>query len=316
MAYTKFGRVTFRKGQYAGIKIIGDDEVDLDEFRGPTGQGLQKHMVRAAYLATKLESPQWGSIQSYDNAGISAGPFHWIAHYPRNGKQGPLFGLLRAIEVACPDFILSNVWTMLEAEGWYVAMDGKLRSTENGDLIGGKKIRDVVAGPKGFVPAKGAGRERAESWALAFHELMCRDETKRPQTQYAIEYLTRGQHVLEGQAYRAMTDLSEDADLGAIRIEGSGPQISLEEDLAMAVYHSHSVNAPSPAASCLRSALPSLKGVNPGSFPKRLIRALAKKKYGAWDRRYTRTRLKAQSCGLWDKSLFVGKSAIMPAKVV
>lgn len=316
MAYSKFDRVTFRKGKYAGIKVIGDDEVDLDEFRGPTDQGLQKHMVRAAYLATKLESPQWGSVQSYDNAGISAGPFHWIAHYPRGGKQGPLFGLLRAIETAVPNYILSDVWSMLEAEGWYVAMDGKLRSTTDGSLIDGRKIRDVVAAPKGFVPKVGPERDSADNWALAFHELMSRDETKAPQIQYAIEYLTRGQHKLESQAYRLMTGLSEDSDLGSIRVSGDGPQIDLQEDLAMAVYHAHSVNAPGPAASCLREALRASRGSTDTSvFPKRLIRALGKKKYGAWDKRYVRTRQKAQQSGLWDRSLFTGKSAVMPVRL-
>lgn len=316
MAYSKLSRVTFRNGQFAGIKIIGSDEVDLEEFKGPLGQGLQKHMVRAAYLATTLESPQWGSIQSYDNAGLSAGPFHWIAHYPRTGEQGPLFGLLRAIEMACPHYILSDVWNMLADVGWYVAMDGNLRSTTNGSLIDGRLIRDEFSAPKGYVPARGPIRQRAEKWALAFHELLSRDETKQPQIQYAIEYLTRGQHELEGTAYRLMTLLPADADLGSIRVEGENcPLLSQEEDLAMAVYHSHSVNAPGTAAACLKDALRFSRGSDdPTILPKRLIRALALKRYGAWDRRYTRTRLKARTSGLWDDRLFIGKDAIMPVK--
>lgn len=314
MTYKSLSRVTFRKGKYAGIRIFGATDVKAADFQG-TRNGLSKHMTRASYLATQLEAPQWGTVQSYDNAGMSAGPFHWIAHYPQSGKQGPIFGLLRAVELACPDYILSDVWTMLEAEGWYVATDGKLRSTKNGSLINGTKIRDVLSAPKGFVPKTGPGREKAEAWAVAFHELMCRPETMQPQIQYAIQYLTRGQSKLEGQAYKALVP-GKLTDLGAIRVEGENcPLISKHADLAMAVYHSHSVNAPSPAASALRAALPALKNSGP-QFAKRLIRGLALKKYGAWDKRYTKTRRIAQATGLWDSSFFKGETAIMPPKFI
>lgn len=315
--YDKLGRVTYRQGKYAGIRIIGNDDVAVQDFAGVPGLSHPtSHMRRASCLATLLESPQWGTVQSYDNAGISAGPFHWIAHYPSSGKQGPIFGLLRAIELACPDFIVSEVWEMLYAEGWYVATDGKLRSANDGSLISGKKIRDVVAAPKGFVPKVGPVKDRATKWALAFHNLMAREETQRPQIQYAIEYLTRGQAKLERQVYTSAVGVSKSADLGVIQTVGDDvPLIDLHTDLAMSVYHSHSVNAPGPAASVLKSALPSLKNADPTVFAKRLIRGLAKKKYGAWDRRYTRTRKQAVATEMWPSSFFSGKSAIMPAKV-
>ena len=313
MAYLR--RVNFRQGKYAGIRVIGADDVTVADFKG-TGDGLSKHMNRASYLATKLESPQWGTVQSYDNAGISAGPFHWIAHYPASGKQGPIFGLLRAIELACPDFIVSNVWEMLYDAGWYVATDGKLRSTKNGSLISGKKIRDVVAAPKGLVPKSGSGRKSADAWALAFHELMARPECRRPQIQYAIQYLNRGQSKIERQVYRRVTNIPSLMDPGIVRIKGEGPTIDPQTDLALAAYHAHSVNAPSPAVSVLKSCLPALKQPDPGVFAKRLIRALAMKKYGNWAKRYTHTRTKAMASGLWDTNLFKGKSATMPAKFI
>jgi len=204
----------------------------------------------------------------------------------------------------------------LEAEGWYVATDGKLRSTKNGSLINGTDIRDVLSAPKGMVPKQGPVREKAEAWALAFHELMCRPETMQPQIQYAIQYLTEGQSKLEGQAYKALVP-GKLTDLGAIRVEGEDcPIINKSADLAMAVYHSHSVNAPSPAASALRAALPALKNSDPQVFAKRLIRGLALKKYGAWDKRYAKTRKIAQATGLWDPKLFTGSTAIMPLKFV
>ena len=327
MAYRRFNRVTFRGGKYAGIQIIGETAVTAADFRSPLDHDHPypiSHMRRAAFLATMLESSDWGTVQSYDNAGISAGPFHWVAHYPASGKQGPLFGLLRAVEVACPDFIVSEVWNLLYEQGWYVATDGQLRDTSDGSLISGKKIRDVVAAPLGVVPASGPVRAQAEKWALAFHNLLCEPESFQPQVQYAIEYLIRGQKALEAQVYESLVGIPEGNDLGAILTRLSpgiqAPGLSIIDplnDLAMSVYHSHSVNAPGPAATCLKSALPALKGTDPAAFPKRLIRALAKTKYGAWDKRYTRTRSTAMTT-LWSNQpeLFRGANAIMPATVV
>ena len=85
-------RVTFKT--FAGIKIQGEQAVGV-----PTAPDAERHIARAFCLTARMEAPTWGSVQSYDNAGISGGPLHWIAHYPSTGEQGPLFPLLRTIEL-------------------------------------------------------------------------------------------------------------------------------------------------------------------------------------------------------------------------
>jgi hypothetical protein len=239
---------------------------------------------------------------------MSGGPFHFIARYPKDGKQGPLFGLLRRIEqsigdhkVKCEPFDV--LWGMLRRAGWYVASDGKLRSHSNGSVVGGNEIRDEFAPVRGVVPESGPDRARAEAWAKAFCQLLSHPLTFSAQIDYCISWLLTTQREVEMKTYRLVTGLPVLEDLTNIRIED--PAI----DLALCVYHSHSVNAPGAAVDCLKT-VSYIHGAR--EFPNQLIRALGKKKYGAWDKRYTKTREVAMKSGLWPLELFNGSLSIMP----
>ena len=307
-----------RYKSHAGIVIRDRDKpVHVVEFKtAAQGPG---HMRRAAYLATMLESPHWGTVQGYDNCGLSAGPFHWIGRYPRTGKQGPLFGLLRRVEQSLGDNNddaayeakdhLGVLWNALRDRGLYVAMDGKLRSYTNGKLITGTAFRDVVAPIKGKVSVKGADRVYAEEWAMCFHRLLKDEATYSAQVDYAIDYLTRGQGRLEMKVYRKLTGNPE------LVMPDRVAHMSTTMDLAMCVYHAFSVNAPSPAAACLRS-MPLTKAAlsDPRAWSRQLIKKLATRKYGNWAKRYTKTRKAAMESNYWFDDRFKGKDAVMPAK--
>src|SRR5210317_1817497 len=141
--------VTYKS--FAGFKMGG-----LEPVQPPRGFNRTNHMRRAFYLTAQLESPLWGSVQNYDGAGMSGGPMHWVAVYPKTMRQGGLFGLLRAIEIgSSPDAqtVIKDLWDRFGKHGWYVATDGNLRSTEDGSLISGKEIRNTLSPVGGIVPA-------------------------------------------------------------------------------------------------------------------------------------------------------------------
>src|SRR5688572_11750639 len=83
------------RGAHAGCLIHGTVPV-----LPPEGDQVLSHLDRAYYLATALESPRYGSVQSYDGAAMSAGPFHFVAVLPKTLTQGPLWALLRRLELA------------------------------------------------------------------------------------------------------------------------------------------------------------------------------------------------------------------------
>ena len=301
-------RVVFKT--FAGIKVQGETPVAV-----PTGEDVERHIARAFYLTARMEAPTWGSVQSYDNAGISGGPMHWIAHLPRTGEQGPLFPLLRTIEIGLggvPNARFFALKAALAQVGWVVgASDGQLRSIIDGAVVGGRAVRDEFAAPGGLVPAAGPGRRKAERWAMLFYELLADEATFHAQREHAISYLLRGQRQAETEAYRLLLERPTLEDAGSVR----ATELQPAADLAMCVYHSHSVNAPGAAGQCLTPAARSLLVHRNGArFARDLMRRLATKKYGAWNKRYLRTRSDAQASGLWPTELFAGPNAVMPAR--
>ena len=305
-------RVTYKS--YAGIHCTGTIPVSIKAFQ------TNIHLHRAAYLATLLEAPQWGSVQSYDGAGISAGPFHWIAVYPSTMKQGPLFEILAQIRDAlgvrnqdkngAPQPEKNPQWKMMAEAftkiGWYLTQDGILRDKLT-RVVSGEAIRNAFAPSNGLVPQSGPNRVTAEIWAQLFHSLFSDPETYAAQINCSIEYLVAGQKKTELGVYRAITSANLQ-DISQISISGSAG-LKLDLDLAMSVYHAHSVNAPGIAIKCLTACSPT----DP-KFSAKLIRSLATTEYGNWDKRYVRTRKAAQESGLWPSEMFVGPNAIMPVK--
>ena len=291
MSNAKF--VTFKK--WSGWKIRGTEKVAVP-LNGAS------HAERLFYLTAQLEAPSWGGVQSYDGVGMSAGPIHNIAVH-RNGTQGSLIKLLRHLEANARSPKLEKLFHRLDQCGWYIAHDGRLRSNENGRKIPGKDIVTEFTGPRGVSLRRGGD---SKAWAILFHEAFSDPATYAAQMQFALDWILNSQEALESQAYQLGTGEwnfdSDDAAAQPMAHLGAGL------DLAMCVYHSHSVNAPGKAKQVLKRLLGTK--VTKEDFPRRLIRTLALTKYGRWHdtpdnrNRYDRTRIAVRRSKLW------------PAKVV
>lgn len=306
-----------RFGNYSGFLVVGEASVTTSDFPGIASN----HLQRAAYLTACLEAPHWGTVQSYDGAGMSAGLLHAIAYYHSTGRQGSLWGLLRAIELACHNGVVAEVWGMLAELGWYVATDGVVRSTEDGGVIRGMDIRAALSAPLGKVPLDGERYESAKRWAMAFSRMMADPITFGVQINFCIDWLNRGHADMEGRIYRWLVHGREGDDPRLIEVDGprppllsgesrgTAPTLSLEQDLAMCVYQAFSVNAPSPAARCLSNT----QAVGRDGFPRALVHALGTAQRSGWEHRYRLARARALSSGLWPSELFAGHGAVMPA---
>jgi hypothetical protein len=129
---------------------------------------------------------------------------------------------------------------------------------------------------------------------------------------FAIEYLVKTQALLERSVYEGMTGRHLRTPE---RLTTS--DLSDEQDLAMCIYHSHSVNGPAPARTALKAALAKAPA-RTDQFPATLVRLLGTSRYGRWhdepgekNNRYDRTRGAARKSGLWDARHFA-KGGIMP----
>lgn len=280
--------VQFKK--WSGIIVRGSELVEK-----PVPPGM--HMDRAVWLTSRLEGAAWGTVQSYDGAGMSAGMLHNIAVQPASGEQGSLFQLLLRVFShldAIAPVVAQPLKTALADQGWYVAQDGVLRSSRTGGRIAGVLIRDVFAPPLGVVPKSGLQYREAVQWALLFHRLFAHKQSRKPQLDYAIKWLAGGQSKLELSVYRDATDdPALDSPIG-LDFSSMDPRV----ELAMCVYHSFSVNGPSPAARCLTQVFKKWKpSRDPEPFAKALVRRLGAYPYGRWRdqpgdgaNRYDRTR--------------------------
>jgi hypothetical protein len=288
-----------------------------------------RHMHRAVWLTSQLEGAHFGTVQSYDGAGISAGLLHNVAVLPKSMDQGDLWQLVGEIirvsergdyrgnygPVRLSDRLLNKRWVVRE--------DGVLRHVDTGLSIKGYDIRNEIAPPGGVVPRKGDYYGRAVAWAQLFHEAFADPATHGVQVEHAVRWLSRGQRDLELTAYLAFLRRGEVplafARSRNLRLDSAiglmSDALLPEVDLAMCVYHAFSVNGPAPAATALRAAL---RGLPPAEkFARTLIRKLGKSTYGAWQdepgegtrSRYDRTRRAVWGSSLWDSAM---AKALMP----
>lgn len=289
--------VGWRKyGEYSGCKVDGVAIVPK-----PVNT---LHMERAYYLTAMIEAPTYGAVQSYDGAAMSGGPLHNIAVYPKGLTQGSMFPLLRAIEVGAPrSDALRQLWAVYAQLSWAVTQDGLLRNTKTGQPVDGTLIRNTFTPTAGQVPQSGPQWDAAARWALAHHKVFADPLTYAAQKDFAIGWLLSSQRALESTFYQS-------ADPKQIDVGAKG--LSMQEDLAMSVYHCYSVNGPAPARDDLIAALKVSHRGYP--FAKALIQQLSATAFGNWENRYTRTRNAAMNSGLWPKELFAGAGALFPAK--
>jgi hypothetical protein len=291
---------------YAGFLVRGDYPIAIV----PTET---RHMHVAAYLTAQMESARWGTVQSYDGAGMSAGLLHNIAVQPRDLAQGSLWALLDAIRdaVALPNNLLppfralEEILARLDAAGLVLSEDGKLREKRAGSLATGQTIRNLLNGSvNGKTPPKGPEHENAKRWALLFSEVFSDPRTHDAQVRYAVRWLCQGRAAEELEVYRAFVHESVDSPIALNRSD-----LPMEVDLAMCVYHSFSANGPTPAAKILSDTLRAFPKV-PETFAKRLIRKLGTSDFGRWkddpdDKtgRYDHTRKAVEASGLWPKAM-------------
>jgi len=286
-------RVTYKS--WAGIKISGTREFSLLDD--------QEHMLRAVWLTSSVEvGGKYGAVQGYDGCGMSAGLEHKIALYPKSMTQGSLWGLLANL----PRYKSKAVEALigaLENKGWYLdAGRGVLRYRNTGAPVAAADIREEFSPPGGVVPVSGPSFDKAVKWALLWHEAFSDPVTFREQIIQAKAGLLNSHKDLESKVYKKYCGL-EDASAAEL-----GKNISPELDLAMCVYHSFSVNAPSKARKVLEDAL---KTSPEKDFCKKLISGLGKNDYANWKQRYKRTREILIKSDGFSKSLF-GPDGIAP----
>lgn len=296
---TRARRVTYKK--WAGISIRGNTKWE------PSTVKKTNHLDKATWLTAAAEGgSMFGTVQSYDGAGISAGLEHQIAVLPRTLEQGGLWNQLRKLDESLPD--TNPHWIALKNEfdkvGWVLDTRGVLRHKTTGTPVGGAEIRNEIAPVNGVVPESGPDFEKAVRWAEVFNDLYEDPATFNSQIRETKNGLLSLHKDTESQVYKRYCKI-DDASVAEV-----GTNISPELDLAMCFYHSFSVNAPSKARGVLTEVLG--RGLGPVDFAKQLVKALGTNSYANWTVRYTRTRSLAQASGLFDTGLF---NSVAPANL-
>ena len=323
---------TYKK--YSGPVFVGSQKIPI-----PT---LARTLERQHWLTTQVETNgTYGTVVMFDGTAITAGPDQFILVYPRelanedfNAKddQGPLTRLLRRLEPTgglAKD--IESLWVLFAAENWYLAQDGLLRyleaakvrvggrniSVRPGDVVHGAILRNTITPIQGTVPRKGKEWDKACSFGEAVHRLFSNPAGIPVQDAYGQEKLVKRYTRL-----RNFMDTSCTLDtylFGQSITSATVFDIGQEMDLAMAVWYSNSVNAPAIALKKLKACAQQCTN-DLESFPARLVKALGTSSYGRWNAaekngRYQRTRRHAMRSGLWDRSLFTGRDAIMPVSL-
>lgn len=318
-------RVTYKS--YSGPKVAGSSEFKLHD--------ASDHWEKTLWLTSKVESGgRFGAINMYDGTAVTAGLHQAIAVFPReladedfNAKddQGSFFSLLRLIQSLSSFDSLDSLISRFRDCGWILGRDGVLRysssgtkqvgrqkrSVKAGDPVFGFEIRETFTPNQGSVPASGPEWDQAASWASSFHSVFSHPDSYRPQIEFGAQHFEAsarrkivGGHTIEQQLYGG--------SISSFR--PSTPAL----DLALCVFWSHSVNAPSVAYSLLSKVLEeSSPEEDPDKFSKLLLKALATKNYGRWhwseiNGRWQRTRNNAIL--IWPSYLF-SSSGVMPASM-
>ncbi|NBP56914.1 hypothetical protein EBU71_10370 [bacterium] len=278
--------------QYSGCLI--DDKYTV--YEKPKNKS---HIERALYLTSLVEvGGKFGLIQSYDGAGMSAGLEHKIAVLPKSLEQGSIWELINEMRSAIdPDscYPLRMLLKAFNKCGWTLDNAGVLRDMKTGLKVHGSVVRNEFTPSNGKVPPSGPEWEKAKRWAELFNELFNNPLTFRIQIESAKKSLLLSNKTVEINAYRGICGVENPSVLVV------NQNISEAQDLAMCVYHSHSVNGPAPARSCLEASKPD----NTPDWPGRFLKILGTRKYGRWadtkdgNNRYDRTRILAIRSGLW-----------------
>lgn len=271
---------------------------------GPEVQpsGADSHMARSFYLVSQLEAANWGTVQNYDGAGMSAGPIHVVAVLPSSMSQGALWKMLRNIFDASSAVPVQLLHRKLASLGWEIDERGVLRDS-SGNAVPGAALREELSGPNGVVPESGPVHDRAKNWALLFHGTFTDPSSYPAQYESAVDWLT-GNFDAEADAYRKYVPglTGSDADVKRWVRNATMQQVGPYLDLAMAAYHAFSVRAPSPVRNALNRVLAQNIG-NVRDFAKTLTRELERLPLDKWDVRARRIKATIARSGLWPEAV-------------
>ena len=317
-------RIKFKK--FAGVRKNGDILMSPPE--------TIKHIDRAVWLTAQVESNgKFGCVMNYDGTGMTASLGQAVAVYPRalnddikRNDQGPLWKILHRLEMAGSGYRIGSFATLLNRLseiGWFISEDGKCRWMDNGKLVSGGKIRKEFTGAtNGVMPLKGKDRKNAESWVILFYDLFSQAST------YEMQLGIEKEHIVK-RCERAKLRFCKDESTRERTLQDkvycehhissvTTNQMGMEMDLAMSMFWSNSVNAPSFALKKFckqildRNVIFNLAREDSA---KKIIQKLGNTPFARWDDdikngRYQRTRKYAMK--LWPKELFEGPNAIMP----
>lgn len=323
-------------GSYSGPVVSGGLPIVAPGSTAP-------HIERAYWLTTKVETGGTiGKVMAYDGTCMTAGPDQHIAVYPKelanedyfaDDDQGSLWKLLRALELTIGDGV-NALFAELRAHNLYLSAAGNVRYLEDaevvvsgrkkvvtgGSLAHGNYIRECFTAPGGVVPKSGPHWEKAARWAQLWHGVTMDARGHRAQIDFGLTHLvertTRRTLTIAGQRQEAERVLYGGQPIRDVRVDETYFPPSI--DLAICVFHAHSVNGPAPAMRALQDAAYRFNPQRqPHVFARDLIARLGNNAYGRWDDdvssgRYERTRTHARTSGLWPRELFDGPSAIMP----
>ncbi len=274
----------------------------------PASIDKKNHLDKATWLTSAVEvGAVFGTVQSYDGAAMSAGIEQKIAVLPKSLEQGSLWEFLTKIEEALEPSLprsAMHLFSAIDQAGWYLDPRGILRDKNTGNKVPGQEIRNEFTPQNGVVPASGPLFDQASRWIGLFADLFSDPVTFPIQTRQAKLGLLNLHRAVESQVYKKYCGIT-DASVAIC-----GKNISPELDLAMCIYHSFSVNAPSKARQTLELVFG--KNLSERSFCHELVKALGTSTYGNWKVRYTRTWSAAKNSGLFEDSLFTSQS-VAPA---
>lgn len=309
MKYVNFGR-------YAGFKQSGTVRIKKE--------GRPRHIQRASYLTAMVESGgKFGCALNYDGTGMTAGIHQAIAVYPKQllnpddnprNDQGPLWRLLRKLQSLIPG---EKLWETFKEWNCDIGADNILYRNQR--VADGYTIRRMLSGDvRGQVKRSGIEANRARDFVQLFHNLFSNSLTFEAQEEFGIEHFAKRAERIK---LRFATEYSQKTMNELFYSPNSCSQLLAKDfepglDLALCVYWSHSVNAPSIALRALCKVLNKCSPYN-NNFPKRFIATIGNTKWGRWDDdikngRYVRTRRYAMQSHFWPKELFDGPNAIMP----
>lgn len=259
------------------------------------------HMGRSFYLVSRLEAANWGTVQSYDGAGMSAGPIHVIAYLPGSGQQGSLWRMLRKVFDASSAPAVAALHRKLGSVGWSIDERGVVRDS-SGNAVPGSAIREELSAADGRVPESGPVHDRAKQWGLLFHAAFADPSSYPAQYEGTVDWLL-GNFDVEADAYRRYVPglTGSDADVKRWVRGATMAQVGPYLDLAMSIYHAFSANAPGKAKRVLQDVL--ARNLSVREFAKELPRALETCGYSKWDLRGRKTKAAVARVGLWPEEV-------------